>query len=409
MSHAPSPCSTSVDAIPGEPDEMEIGDEEDSNRQDIICDDPPPSHETSAGIPGPDSALSYPTPNSNPRDTPTLANKKARKLIEAPPNSVAGKESLPLSPSLSRCLDNNLIDQISDNEDASQMETDSSNARKRKQAHTSLEGYDNLSNRTARLSSEGSSNNGQQTSSFNASLSADEEDLEAQSFLSLPDSGSGSLNDECTTEAGDGNDIHCPNSLESILSKITPKEVAQVRSTGDQLLLCDLGSFLERHSQTWAVSGFWNAPSWNISGSSRIISRSNRAGLMNYLEGLKQEDETHCLKLCAARVELFLFFVREVEHERRRGTAESVLKKNATSNLCNTVGMTPAETKKLRKSFYNNKQLGEYMWWCMCFFGPSFLLRCSKEARKKMLVSGFSAQLQADRYTETIRIFNWTP
>ena len=551
--HAPTPCGTSVGAIPGEPDEMEIEEEEGPNRDDITCDDQPPSHETSAETPVPDSDLSYPTPNSNPRNTPILANKRLRKLAEAPPTIITRKEISTPSPSQSPFLDHHSFDQIPDNyqnepsiaaaptgdpahsgirctinasnraatgnsnlpssislgqppitpglqpnfedadssrehhndpesalandnnfgdkdiqsalhdaqrfleatpdtsetnlggppimtaqtgapledtdnvpesdlnsdaegsnaasanllglddppsrmldselsttsqqEEADQVETCSSNGRKRKHAHISPEEYCGSSPRIARLSSEVMSDSEQEASASHASSRADEEEFDAQSFLSSPDSGSRSPTNEHTTETGDENNIHNPTSLESIFSKITQKEVAQVRSTGDQLLLRNLGSFLERHSQTWTASGFWSAPSWNIIGSSSIVSRSNRAGLINYLEGLKQEDEMHCLKLCAARLELFLFFVREVECERKGGTAESAVKRNATSNLCNTAGMTPAEAKKLRKSFYNNKQLGEYMWWCMYFFGPSFLLRCCKEARKKMFVS----------------------
>ena len=78
------------------------------------------------------------------------------------------------------------------------------------------------------------------------------------------------------------------------------------------------------------------------------------------------------------------FFVRKIECERQRGIAETALKRNVVSTLCNSRGLIPVEKRKLHKSVHNEKKIGEYWWWCVYYFGPSFLIRCSKEAGKKM-------------------------
>jgi hypothetical protein len=65
---------------------------------------------------------------------------------------------------------------------------------------------------------------------------------------------------------------------------------------------------LEHHSRTWKASGFWSAPSWNASEYSNRILQPNRAGLMIYLVGLHNEGDVQDVKLCIARVSLFLFF-----------------------------------------------------------------------------------------------------
>ena len=111
---------------------------------------------------------------------------------------------------------------------------------------------------------------------------------------------------------------------------------------------------------------------------------------MTYLLDLQNESDTYDVKLRTARVSLFLFFKREIICERQRGTANTALKRNAVRKLCNSRGLGLAEKRKLHKSFHNEKKIGEYWWWCVSFFGPSFLLRCSKEAGKKIVSHTFS-------------------
>jgi hypothetical protein len=166
--------------------------------------------------------------------------------------------------------------------------------------------------------------------------------------------------------------------------RITSRQRVQVKRTGDRLLFDDIATFLEQHSGNWKVSGFWNGPVWNIATSSKFSPGPDRAGLMTYLLDLQNDSDIYDFKLRIARVSLFLFFEREIICERQRGTANTALKRNAVSKLCNSKGLGSAEKRKLHKSFHNEKKIGEYWWWCVSFFGPSFLLRCSKEAGKKM-------------------------
>jgi hypothetical protein len=187
-----------------------------------------------------------------------------------------------------------------------------------------------------------------------------------------------------SNEAMSDDESQLPDQIRLAFSKLPPQKIAEVQRIGNQLFLRDFDLFLEKYSGIWKASGFWKAPSWNASKSSNHLLQPNRAGLMTYLVGLHNESDVHDVKLRIARVSLFLFFEREVKSERHRGVAETSLKRNAVSNLCNSKGLGAVEKRKLHQTFNSEKKIGEYWWWCTCYFGPSFLLRCSREAGKKM-------------------------
>jgi hypothetical protein len=208
---------------------------------------------------------------------------------------------------------------------------------------------------------------------------ANNEDLDAQSHLPL----SSPSPESPLCEDADDTETREPRPWDAIFSTLTPKESIQVQSTGNRLLMSDFATFLDRHSRDWVAHGFWDAPSWKMNQTSGMKSAPNRAGLLDYLVDLQNEDETQYLKLLVSRVLLFLLYEREIQCESKRGTAVTALKRNATNNLCNASELSAPEKRKLKKSLHNNKRLGEYWWWCANFFGPSFLLRCSKETASK--------------------------
>lgn len=86
MPHALSPHDTSVGVIPGVSNEMEIADAEEDAHQEspdnTVCDNYPPAPEASVGTPGLGLALSYPTPDSNPPNTPMPASKRLKRPAE---------------------------------------------------------------------------------------------------------------------------------------------------------------------------------------------------------------------------------------------------------------------------------------------------------------------------------------
>lgn len=217
-----------------------------------------------------------------------------------------------------------------------------------------------------------------------SSLLADNEDLVVSDDLSSLSSTPGS-----PLEPADPSATQEPSPLDVTFSSLTERERSQVRDTGDHLLIPDFSKFLERHSQRWFASGFWSGATWKINQTSSMNSSPDRAGLINYLVTLQNEDEMQYLRLLVSRVLLFLLHEREIECERRNGTADTALKQSATNNLCHTGGLSGLEKRRKKKSFHNNKRIGEYWWWCVRFFGPSFLLRCSRAAAKKMLVRLF--------------------
>lgn len=159
----------------------------------------------------------------------------------------------------------------------------------------------------------------------------------------------------------------------------------------------------------------WKASTWNTTESSSIVTRPKRAGLMTYVSGVFTQ--RWCNIWCeAADRKGFLFFEREIECERRRDVRETALKQNAVRNLCGSSGLGSVESlgsverRKLHKSFHNEKKIGELCRWCVYFFGPSLLVRCSMEAGKKSVRTPLSnfIQVQTNWYLETtVRGFHW--
>jgi hypothetical protein len=169
--------------------------------------------------------------------------------------------------------------------------------------------------------------------------------------------------------------------------EITSHQRSHIERTVDCLFRDDLATFLEKHSATWNDSGFWNGPARNTAASSKFLPGSNQTGPTAYLLGLRNDSETYDLELRIARVHLFLLFQREIMLDRRRGIPKQIAKNNAVSHLCNSRGLGLAEKTKLHQLFYTEKRIGGYWWWCVSFFGPSFLLRCSTKAGKMMSVN----------------------
>lgn len=73
------------------------------------------AHEKPTQIADLDRTVSYPTPDSNPSDTPMLANKRAKESAEATPSRVSRKEALPPSPGQTPLLENYSFDQAPNN------------------------------------------------------------------------------------------------------------------------------------------------------------------------------------------------------------------------------------------------------------------------------------------------------
>ena len=274
-------------------------------------------------------------------------------------------------------------------EDVEHFDDDRINSLKRKHSVASPEEYDSSTPSTTNHSLEAFSSgvHAESATSHSSAGEDNDEGLDIQSPLSQPPWGFTSPSSTQSAEAMD--DIGPPESgdIWTAFPHITSRQRSQVQRTGDHLLLDGLATFLERYSRAWKVCRFWKGPVWNTAGSSKSSPGQDRAGLMTYLLGLQNDSDTYDVKLRIARVSLFLFFEREIVCERQPGTANTALKRNAVSKLCNSRGLELAEKRKLHKSFHNEKKIGEYWWWCVSFFGPSFLLRCSKEAGKKMSVT----------------------
>lgn len=281
----------------------------------------------------------------------------------------------------------------------SNVESDARKSRKRRRAVASQNEDDDTVRYTAILSPRAFSDDGQTGPVAYSPLTPTEESREDPDAWSLFSQSTSRLTSpypepseepgqseesEQSEEAIEEGETNQPNILESVHARLTSQQLIEAQRTCERLHFIDLAAFLEKYSCTWKVSGFWSGPSWDCTGFSSPAQRPHTTNLMTYLMRLHNENDIHDVKLRVARCSLFLFFVREIECERQRGTAETALKRNAISTLCNSGNLTPVEKRKLHKSFHNEKKIGEYWWWCVCYFGPSFLIRCSKEAGKKM-------------------------
>lgn len=276
---------------------------------------------------------------------------------------------------------------------SSESKNDAGNNRKRRRAAVSLEEDDDTSRYSPILSPRVLPDDGQTEAAAQPPLAPTEETREevdawilfspCSSRLTSPSSGT-SEESEQSDKAIEGCEANEPDVLESLCSRLNSQQLSEVQRIGDRLHSIDLVALLEKYSRTWKVSGFWDGPSWNHSSSSNAAQMPDPADFMTYMMRMHKEIDLYDIKIRVGRCSLFLLFIKEIERERRRGTAETALKRNAVSTLCDSRGMTPAEKRKLHKTFHNDKKIGEYWWWCVCYFGPSFLLRCSKEAGKKM-------------------------
>ena len=190
----------------------------------------------------------------------------------------------------------------------------------------------------------------------------------------------------------DGIGLPASSDIWRAFPEITSHQKSHIQRTVDCLFRDDLATFLEKHARTWNNSGFWNGPVKNAAASSNFPPESKKTGPTTYLLNMQNESDTYELELRIARVHLFLLLQREILREHRRGTAKKTAKSNAISHLCNSKGLGLAEKTKLHQSFLREKRIGGYWWWCVSFFGPSFLLRCSTKAGKSVSVKLFSTQ-----------------
>ncbi|KAJ5259344.1 hypothetical protein N7478_012325 [Penicillium angulare] len=125
-----------------------------------------------------------------------------------------------------------------------------------------------------------------QAAASKSSLLADEDLVVSDDLSSLSSTPGSPL-----LEPADPSATQEPSPLDVTFSRLTERARSQVRNTGDHLLMPDFPKFLERHSQRWFASGFWSGATWKINQTSSMNSSPDRAGLINYLVTLQNNDE----------------------------------------------------------------------------------------------------------------------
>lgn len=242
-------------------------------------------------------------------------------------------------------------------------------------------------------------NSGETIDRRSASSSTREPPGKAQSRLSK-------LVGSSNQDRWDGRFSHHPS-----LSGLSSVEKDKIERVVNQLLAPDLAEFLEKHTKSWAIEGFWDhRPKSFVDPPTSVQQDPSR--ILRYVEAKQAEDETNFVKLRLARFFLYLQYVAECDRHIKARHPLKTAKSKAISALCGTDQLDAAAAKKRRTFFSTQKRLGERWWWCACYFEIGFLLGCSRETGYKVLSFGplicASTYLitRQGRYNVSIRSFH---
>jgi hypothetical protein len=144
---------------------------------------------------------------------------------------------------------------------------------------------------------------------------------------------------------------------------------------------------MEKHTKLWMSTGFWSSPSLDPSKFPSMTAGRKGHEIWRYVEAMQAEDETHYLKARLADVMLYLEYVEEFDRQKKAGHPVQTAKTRATNIICGTGSLSKAKADKTRMSFHEHKAVGERWWWSGSYLGRGFILLCSEETGKKMLVS----------------------
>lgn len=418
---------------------------EDAHRNDpnqAACDNPPLVSENSAGAPGPDLCPSYPTPDSNPPNTPipagTGVKRSERETLEGNCSAdqianhfQSGRSLSNFRPAEEVALDNaehvDLQDSFSSDSNFGNSEIESAIG----EAHEFLQ--DTLSD----VGRSGTQNtNHELADSSTESLGCESRDmlrhkrklpsaLEPQSTLPSRNlrprfekdcSEKQALHSrENPKTAGEtsfkgalalsGATIHLKSRMSvpsrsdkddwngrfshhPLLSDLPSDEKDEIERNCNRILRPDLPEFIEKHTKSWHSSGFWYSPSLDIPNTINISSGSKGVVIWRYVEAIHAGEETYYLKSRFADIMLFLEYVKEFNRQRQAGHPVQTAKTRATNIICDSDSLPKAIANKTRKSFHEHKLVGSRWWWSGCFLSRGFLLLCGQETGKKVL--GFS-------------------
>jgi hypothetical protein len=176
-------------------------------------------------------------------------------------------------------------------------------------------------------------------------------------------------------------------SRHSLLFTLLPDHKDEIERKSNRALRSDLPEFMEKHTKLWMSTGFWSSPSLDPSKFPSMTAGRKGHEIWRYVEAMQAEDETHYLKARLADVMLYLEYVEEFDRQKKAGHPVQTAKTRATNIICGTGSLSKAKADKTRMSFHEHKAVGERWWWSGSYLGRGFILLCSEETGKKMLVS----------------------
>lgn len=169
-----------------------------------------------------------------------------------------------------------------------------------------------------------------------------------------------------------------------LLSTLSPEKKDEVERKCDRILRPDMPYFMEKHTKSWKLTGFWHSPQLDVAKYPLVSSSTKGFAIWRYVDAMQAGEETHYLKSRLADIMLYLAYVEELHRQKEAGHPGQTAKVKATDIICGTASLSKAIAERTRKSFHEHKLVGERWWWSGCHLGRGFFLLCSEETGKKM-------------------------
>lgn len=169
-----------------------------------------------------------------------------------------------------------------------------------------------------------------------------------------------------------------------LLSTLSPEKKDEIERKCDRILRPDMPDFMEKHTKSWKLTGFWHSPQLDVAKYPLVSSSTKGFAIWRYVDAMQAGEETHYLKSRLADIMLYLAYVEELHRQKKAGHPGQTAKVKATDIICGTASLIKPIAEKTRKSFHEHKLVGERWWWSGCHLGRGFFLLCSQETGKKM-------------------------
>ncbi|KAI2737762.1 hypothetical protein DTO013E5_5810 [Penicillium roqueforti] len=140
-----------------------------------------------------------------------------------------------------------------------------------------------------------------------------------------------------------------------LLSTLSPEKKDEVERKCDRILRPDMPYFMEKHTKSWKLTGFWHSPQLDVAKYPLVSSSTKGFAIWRYVDAMQAGEETHYLKSRLADIMLYLAYVEELHRQKEAGHPGQTAKVKATDIICGTASLSKAIAERTRKSFHEHK------------------------------------------------------